>query len=42
MTLGVKLEISPKGEEFVGNAKANKYLTREYRKPFVVPTEKEI
>jgi predicted dehydrogenase len=39
MTLGVKLEISPKGEEFVGNALANKFLTREYRKPFVVPTE---
>jgi predicted dehydrogenase len=42
MTLGVKLEVSPKSEEFVGNAQANKYLTREYRKPFVVPTELEI
>ena len=42
MTLGVKLEVSPKSEEFVGNASANKFLTREYRKPFVVPTEKEI
>lgn len=42
MTLGVKLEVSPKSEEFVGNAQANKFLTREYRKPFVVPTEMEI
>ena len=42
MTLGVKLEVSPKSEEFVGNASANKFLTREYRKPFVVPTEMEI
>jgi len=42
MTLGVKLDVSPKSEEFVGNAMANKFLTREYRKPFVVPTEMEI
>ncbi|MEI6772882.1 MAG: gfo/Idh/MocA family oxidoreductase, partial [Planctomycetota bacterium] len=42
MTLGVKLDVSPKSEEFVGNALANKFLTREYRKPFVVPTEMEI
>jgi len=38
----VKLDVSPKSEEFVGNALANKFLTREYRKPFVVPTEMEI
>lgn len=39
MTLGVRLEITPKGEEFVGNSNANALLTREYRKPFVVPAE---
>lgn len=39
MTQGVRLEITPKGEEFVGNSNANALLTREYRKPFVVPAE---
>ncbi|NDH04786.1 gfo/Idh/MocA family oxidoreductase [bacterium] len=42
MTMGVRLEVSSKSEEFVGNADANKFLSREYRKPFVVPTETEI
>jgi hypothetical protein len=27
---------------FVGNDDANALLTREYRKPFVVPSEKEV
>ena len=37
--LGPKLEIDPKAEQFVGQDSdaANKLLTREYRKPFVVP-----
>ena len=35
--LGPKLKINPSKEAFVGNDKANLMLTREYRKPFVVP-----
>jgi predicted dehydrogenase len=42
MVLGAVLHVSPKGEEFVGNQNANALLTREYRKPFVVPTQAEI
>jgi hypothetical protein len=34
--LGPKLEFDPAAEKFVGNAEADKLLTREYRKPFVV------
>ncbi|PYM15783.1 MAG: dehydrogenase [Verrucomicrobia bacterium] len=36
-TLGAVLKMDPKQEQFIGNAEANKLLTREYRKPFVVP-----
>ena len=35
--VGPKLQIDPEKETFVNNAAANKLLTREYRKPFVVP-----
>jgi len=35
--LGATLTMDPKTEKFVHNAEANKLLTREYRKPFVVP-----
>jgi hypothetical protein len=37
VTLGVGLEMDPKTERFIGNAKADKLLTRDYRKPFIVP-----
>src|SRR2546427_3759748 len=36
-TLGVALKMDPRTEQFLGNAEANKLLTRDYRKPFVVP-----
>jgi predicted dehydrogenase len=35
--LGVALTMDPKSETFLNNSDANQYLTREYRKPFVVP-----
>jgi len=38
-TLGVVLKMDPQTERFSGNRKANKLLTRKYRKPFVVPTK---
>jgi hypothetical protein len=34
---GRTLEFDGKAEEFVGDENANGYLTREYRKPFVLP-----
>jgi predicted dehydrogenase len=37
LTLGVGLKMNPDKERFVGNREANKLLTREYRKPFIVP-----
>ena len=42
LTLGTLLQIDPGKESFVNNPQANAFLTREYRKPFVVPTESEI
>jgi hypothetical protein len=35
--LGPMLKFNPKKEKFVGNAQADKLLTRPYRAPFVVP-----
>ena len=37
LTLGPALKMNGKAETFPGNAAASKMLTREYRKPFVVP-----
>jgi len=36
-TLGEYLKMNGKTEKFIGNKKADAMLTREYRKPFVVP-----
>jgi predicted dehydrogenase len=36
-TLGAVLKMDPQTEQFIGNSKANRMLTRKYRKPFVVP-----
>ena len=35
--LGRQLKFDPQTEKFVGDAEADKHLTRAYRKPFVVP-----
>jgi hypothetical protein len=35
--LGVALTMDPRSETFLNNSDANQYLTREYRKPFIVP-----
>ena len=37
VTLGAVLKMDTKSETFTNHPDANKYLTREYRKPFVVP-----
>ena len=37
LALGVVLKMDPKTEKFRGNGKANALLTRNYRKPYVVP-----
>ena len=37
ITLGPWLEMDPVSERFINNRQANELLTREYRKPFVVP-----
>ena len=39
ISVGRALTIDPKTESFVDNAEANKLLTREYRKPFVIPEQ---
>ena len=42
ITLGPMLEMDPAKEVFTNNDAANELLTREYRKPFVVPEENQI
>ncbi|MBL7133995.1 MAG: Gfo/Idh/MocA family oxidoreductase [Phycisphaerae bacterium] len=42
LTLGPRLTFDPVTEHFVGNAVADAMLTREHRKPFVVPAESEV
>jgi predicted dehydrogenase len=42
LTLGALLTIDPAKEAFQSNEKANALLTRDYRKPFVVPSESEV
>ena len=38
-TLGAVLKMDPKTERFIGNPEADQLLTRDYRKPFVVPAK---
>lgn len=42
LALGPLLRLDSDHEQFIGNSGANGYLTREYRKPFVVPSEAAI
>ena len=35
--IGRRLELDPKSERFVSDREANNLLSRQYRKPFVVP-----
>ncbi|MBI5771352.1 MAG: Gfo/Idh/MocA family oxidoreductase [Verrucomicrobia bacterium] len=42
LTLGAPLQLHPEREVFVNQPRANALLTREYRKPFVVPGEAEV
>jgi len=42
LILGPWLELDPVRERFVGNATADGLLSREYRRPFVVPEEREV
>ena len=39
LTLGEFLQMDPAREEFLENKAANKLLTRDYRKPYVVPAK---
>jgi hypothetical protein len=39
LALGEFLKMDPKTERFIDNAAADKQLTRDYRAPYVVPTE---
>jgi predicted dehydrogenase len=39
LTLGPLLHLDPERETFVANPRADAFLTRDYRKPYVVPTE---
>ena len=42
LVLGPKLTLDPARETFVDNPQADALLSREYRKPFVVPAENEL
>ena len=42
LALGPWLAIDSEKERFIDSPAANALLTREYRKPFVVPDEKDI
>ena len=42
LTLGSLLRMDSDKERFMDNSMANAFLTRDYRKPFVVPAEKEV
>ena len=42
LTLGPVLRLEPEKEKFLDNSSADAFLSRDYRKPFVVPAEKAV
>jgi hypothetical protein len=42
LTLGSLLRLDPEREAFLDDGRADVLLTREYRRPFVVPAEGEV
>jgi hypothetical protein len=42
LSLGAHLKFDPETEQFEGNDEANFWLSREYRKPFVCPSAKDV
>jgi predicted dehydrogenase len=42
LTLGPALNMNPQAETFIGNDQANAMLTRDYRKPFIVPAAGQV
>jgi predicted dehydrogenase len=42
LTLGAFLYMDPTEEKFLNNSAADAFLTREYRKPFIVPSAKDV
>jgi hypothetical protein len=42
LTLGQTLTIAPGKEQFLDHPAANALLTRDYRAPFVLPTESDL
>jgi hypothetical protein len=42
LTLGPWIVIDSENEKFIGNPAADALLSRECRKPFVVPTERDL
>ena len=42
LTCGPLLQVDSDSETLVGNDKANALLTRNYRKPFVLPNERDV
>lgn len=42
LQMGPLLELAATGEEFIDNAAANSFLSREYRRPFVLPDASDV
>jgi hypothetical protein len=40
--MGPKLQLDPVSESFVGRDAPNQWLTREYRAPYIIPSENAV